>query len=681
MGVVSGGVLRLIAIPSEFYADLSERALASLPAPSSLFSVLTDPERRALAPPPRLTVSEWADAHRLLSNKESAEPGPWVTARTPYLRGPMDALGRPGVRKVVIVKPAQVGGSEITRNALGYWVKCDPGPALVVFPTEAATKEQMSERVGAMFRSSPSLAEALTGERHDVSDMGIDTVSMAIYVGWAGSPQALASRPCRYVILDEVDKYPAYSGKDASPVSLAEARVRTYGHRAKIVLVSTPTTDTGAIWTAFEGCELQLRYHVPCPREGCGHMQILTRDRFRWVGYPTDPDPSEIEAAGVWYECAACHGRIEESEKDAMSERGEWAATADENGEIPDAAEATSVGFQFSAFVATIGVRWRALIAKWFRVKRDPAKLFEYVTQDLGEPFRDQVAAVKDAALEARKNAGNPRGVVPKWASHLLVTCDTQKDWFYWVARAWGAGERSQLVDVGEARVFGELEALLARKFPIGDTTETMRPAFMLIDAGGGTETDAGGNRTDEVFRWAGKNTPLVVACRGMGGKIDPMMAPDFRDGYHTYTRKGFAGYKVRQISVNTQKFKDVLSTRINHDPEPGKPSLWDLCNEIPGDYFDGLKAEHKIGVRVGQTFVQRWVIRSHGRRNEPWDCEVYQLCAAKIVGAELAPDESKLERERKEIREARAQVAASAPKPSPYATRDGRAYLANWRR
>ena len=671
----------MIALPSDFYTTLAQRALSALPAPATLESVFTDAERRALAPPPRLTVSAWADAHRVLSAKESAEPGPWVTARTPYLRGPMDALGRPGVRKVVIVKPAQVGGSEITRNALGYWTKCDPGPCLVVFPTESATKEQMSERVGAMFRSSPTLAEALTGERHDVSDMGIDTVSMSIYVGWAGSPQALASRPCRYVVLDEVDKYPAYSGKDASPVSLAEARVRTYGHRAKIVLVSTPTTDTGAIWSAFEGCEVQLRYHVPCPRTGCGHMQILTRDRFRWAGYPADPDPATLRADGVWYECAACRGRIEEQEKDALSERGEWHPTPDENGEAPDPAGATSVGFQFSAFVATIGVLWRDLIAKWFEVKSNPARLFEYVTQTLGECFRDQVAAVKDAALEARQKGGNPHGIVPKWASHLLVTADTQKDWFYYVVRAWGAGERSQLVDAGDVRTFADLEAILAKKYPIGDTTEFKRPAFMLIDAGGGTETDTGGNRTDEVFRWAGKMAPLVVACRGMGGKIDPMQAPDFRDGYHVYAQKGYAGYRVRQITINTQRFKDILAARINHEPEPGKPSLWELCDGLPSGYLEGMRAEHKVGVRVGSTFVHRWVIRSHGRRNEPWDCEVYQMCAAKIVGAELAPDETKLEKERKETREGRARVVAAVPKPNPYATGDGRAYLANWRR
>ena len=43
-----------------------------------------------LRPEQALTVSEWADKHRRLSSKASAEPGPWRTNRTPYLREPMD---------------------------------------------------------------------------------------------------------------------------------------------------------------------------------------------------------------------------------------------------------------------------------------------------------------------------------------------------------------------------------------------------------------------------------------------------------------------------------------------------------------------------------------------------------------------------------------------------------------
>ncbi len=67
--------------------------------------------RMAFAPPPELTVSEWADRYRVLSRGTSAEPGRWRTARTPYLREIMDALGDPSVEHVVFMKSGRVGAT------------------------------------------------------------------------------------------------------------------------------------------------------------------------------------------------------------------------------------------------------------------------------------------------------------------------------------------------------------------------------------------------------------------------------------------------------------------------------------------------------------------------------------------------------------------------------------------
>src|SRR5690625_2133093 len=63
-----------------------------------------------LKPDPWLTVSQWADEHRWLSSRASAEPGRYRTNRTPYMGAIMDALspGHPAQR-VVFQKAAQVG--------------------------------------------------------------------------------------------------------------------------------------------------------------------------------------------------------------------------------------------------------------------------------------------------------------------------------------------------------------------------------------------------------------------------------------------------------------------------------------------------------------------------------------------------------------------------------------------
>ena len=66
--------------------------------------------RDGLRPDPALTVSEWADRHRLLSPRASAEPGRYRTDRTPYIRAITDALSpNDPARRVVVMKSAQVG--------------------------------------------------------------------------------------------------------------------------------------------------------------------------------------------------------------------------------------------------------------------------------------------------------------------------------------------------------------------------------------------------------------------------------------------------------------------------------------------------------------------------------------------------------------------------------------------
>ena len=71
--------------------------------------VLLQAWRDGLRPDPALTVSEWADRHRMLSSRASAEPGRYRTARTPYMRDIMDALSPSNpVQRVVFMKAAQV---------------------------------------------------------------------------------------------------------------------------------------------------------------------------------------------------------------------------------------------------------------------------------------------------------------------------------------------------------------------------------------------------------------------------------------------------------------------------------------------------------------------------------------------------------------------------------------------
>ena len=119
-----------------------------------------------LRPPPQLTVSQWAEDHRILSSRGSSEPGPWRTARAPYLREIMNALSAlHPARRVVFMKGAQTGGSEAGNNWLGYIVHHVPAPVLAVQPTVELAKRFSRQRIDPLLEETPALRERVAPAR------------------------------------------------------------------------------------------------------------------------------------------------------------------------------------------------------------------------------------------------------------------------------------------------------------------------------------------------------------------------------------------------------------------------------------------------------------------------------------------------------------------------------------
>ena len=85
-----------------------------------------------LAPPPDMTISQWADEYRRLSSESSAEPGRWRTSKAPYQREIMDAVCDMRVQKVVIMSAAQIGKTDaLILNPIGYYMHYDPSPIIL----------------------------------------------------------------------------------------------------------------------------------------------------------------------------------------------------------------------------------------------------------------------------------------------------------------------------------------------------------------------------------------------------------------------------------------------------------------------------------------------------------------------------------------------------------------------
>ena len=79
-------------------------------------------------PSERIGVSQWSERSIILSAKDSAEPGPYRAARTPYASEPMDCLSQHStVEEVVLMWGAQTGKTRIGSNWLGYLWTPTPG--------------------------------------------------------------------------------------------------------------------------------------------------------------------------------------------------------------------------------------------------------------------------------------------------------------------------------------------------------------------------------------------------------------------------------------------------------------------------------------------------------------------------------------------------------------------------
>jgi phage terminase large subunit GpA-like protein len=229
--------------------------------------------RRGMRPDPDLTVSQWADQHRWLSSRASAEPGRDRTARTPYLREIMDALSPSHpAQRITFMKAAQVGATEAGNNWIGFVIHHAPGPMLAVLPTVEMAKRSSRGRLDPLIEESAALRERVKPARS--RDAGNSMLSKEFPGGilvltGANSATGLRSMPARYIFLDEVDAYPASADEEGDPVSLAEARTTTFAHRRKVFMVSTPTIrGLSRIEREYEASD-QRRYFVPCPH--CGH--------------------------------------------------------------------------------------------------------------------------------------------------------------------------------------------------------------------------------------------------------------------------------------------------------------------------------------------------------------------------------------------------------------------------
>lgn len=441
-----------------------------------------------LRPRPRLPTSQWAEKNRVLP-PGNAIPGPWRNRVTPYLTEIMDAVTDGDAERIIFVKPTQVGGTSAMENVLGALICQDPGPAMIVYPSDDLGERIVEAKLEPMIKSCPALSELY--QEKESKKLQLKFRDMTVYLTGANSPADVSSLNIRYLFLDEVDKYPGATKKESDPVSLAIERTKTYTTNRKIFMASTPTVKSGRIWREKEAAEQERHYFVPCPH--CGQYIELVMSQLRWPGKDEFPDNRD-RADRAAYVCQKCSGLITDRDKGPMLQAGRWQTVRGVS------KGARSVAYWISTLYSPFTLFSEIAMEK-MQTKGDQERAQNFANSWAAEPW-EQAAVKTSADLVLARRTDVPEWVLPEWTRLLTGGIDVQKGSFYWTVRAWGARMTSQNVAHGQAMTFEEVARVMNLSYAKA-SGEKMLVALALIDSG---------DQTDMVYELYYQNSDWIAA-------------------------------------------------------------------------------------------------------------------------------------------------------------------------
>lgn len=590
--------------------------------------------REFAAPPPILTVTEWAERSRVLSPKDSSEPGPYRVARTPYAREPQDCLSTHStVEEVVLMWGAQTSKTTIGSNWAGYVADIAPGPMMIVQPTIDMAKRYSRQRLTPMIDCSPVLARKV---RENRSRDDANTTLLKEYPGgqWAlagaNAAAGLRSMPVRDLFLDEIDAYPKDVDGEGDPISLAEARQSTFARRKRLK-TSTPTTkDMSAIEREYLASD-RCRYWVPCPH--CGEFQVLEwgADKAHGIKWHKDAHGNHMPET-AHYVCRHHGCIIEEHHKPTMLARGQWRA------DNPGAKGGKVRGFQLSSLYSPLGwLSWSEIAGDWLKAieqsrRGDASKLRAFVNTRLAETYEEDGDKVSEHELAKRARSETYELRTVPWGCFVLTAgVDVQGDRLEARLKGYGRGEETWTID--RAIFYGD---------PAKDATMDGSPWKALDEwlrtpikhASGrnlyimAAAVDSGGHHTQAVYNFTRQRSHRhVFAIKGQSQANKPILGKP-SDVQVNLRGQKIKGHKLWPVGTDTAKALIYGRMRL---AAPG-PGYMHLSRQLPPEEFEQLTAE-RLATRYVKGHAKLEWVKPAGRRNEALDCEVYALAAAYYLG------------------------------------------------
>ena len=564
-------------------------------------------------PPRRRTVSQWADENRILVSDSSSEAGRWRTDRAPYQREIMDAFTDPKIYEIDVMASAQVGKSEIQLNMIGEAVDEDPGPMMYVQPTKEMAEDYSKRRIAPMISACPTLREKFYAAKGKDSN---NTISMKLFPGGslaiigANSPTDLASKPIRYLLCDEIDRFPDSAGTEGDPIALAERRTETFRHNRKIVKCSTPTIKgKSKIEKAFmKGTQEEWR--TECPH--CRSFSFIRFDdiRFDREEFRDEDGKKDWIVTNARWRCPVCQREIPEAEAKRLPAK--WFARN------PKALANGIRSFRLSAFMSPWS-DWRDIALSFLHAKDDPQLLQVFHNTMLGESWELRENNSEPQQLYGRREHYNAQ--VPTGVLVMTMGVDTQDNRLEYEIVGWDRDEQSWGIQRGiipgrpdAPGVWEEIDNLLEQEWEMANGM-TLRISATFVDSGG--------HFTSDVYRQcARREMRRVFAIKGEPG-----------DGkaYVRLMKKEKDAPKGTRFMIAVDSGKEAILYGAGVE-EPGARFMHFPVGDDRGydlEFFRGLLSEKQMLVRRRGQNVITWE-KIH-ERNEPLDCRNYARAAYKF--------------------------------------------------
>lgn len=572
-------------------------------------SICLDSFFAGLRPPPSLTVTEFADQHRILPSGTSNEPGPWKTSRVPYLREIGYELSPIShTEEVVFMKGTQVAATELGINWQLYIAYYGLGSVLSVYPTNDTSNLYSTTRLQPAITACESLQEKIKEKKNkDIKNTKSrkDFPGGSMILTGANSSSGLRSMSVPYLNCDEIDTYPDDVDGEGDPLVLAEKRTSNFSRRKKYFASSPTVAGKSKISKKFDHSD-QRYFYVPCPV--CKKPQIIIWDNIK---YSTDDDGLLIDDS-VYLQCTHCSNKIREYNKTWMLEHGMW---------IKHKPKSKIAGFHLSALYSPLGwFSWNDAINEHIKASGDPFKRKVFVNTVLGEVW-DEVENKIDSS-EIQKRCEPYNSDVPKDAVILTAGCDTQDDRIE--CTILGSGARGEVWVIDHSILWGDTKQ---------DDVWTLLDQHLLrvwkSESGHGmcvaaVGIDAMGHRTEAVYKFCRERKFRrifpVKGLQGLGKAIAAGTSRNKQAGGHLYL-------------IGTHQAKDWIYENLQNK-KPG-PGYIHFPLSLTDSYFQQLTSEMKKTRHAAGLPISTWFCPA-GKRNEALDCFVYALGALKFLNPNI---------------------------------------------